>query len=84
MLFEHLIRLSIAYIWDSAHIDEKAEKIEAKAQEYISAICGALSNPDNVLGDESGSGSGEPVLDPTIVCDHWTDAEIKEYLENYE
>ncbi len=78
MLFESLIRLTIAYFWQASRMDSDAEVEEKTAQELISTIVGSLADPDTVIGGELTAGI------PSVTVDIMTDAEIKSYLGNFE
>lgn len=84
MLFESLIQLSVAYIWQAAGMEGEAETAKRESQEFITAIVGALANPDNVLGDSEGGDAGEASLGSVITVHALTVDEIKVYTEGYE
>lgn len=84
MLFESLIQLSVAYIWQAAGMEGEAETAKKEAQEFITAIVGALANPDNVLGDSEGGDAGEAALGSVVTVYPLTADEIKVYTEGYE
>lgn len=83
MLWEALVRLTIAYIWEAARMDGQKSIIEKGAQELISAIVGASANPDNAIGGE-GSGGGSMPLVSSVNVYALTDAEVSAMLGGYE
>jgi len=83
MIFESLIRLSVAYIWKAAGMDGEAKSEEKLAQEFITAIVGAHANPGNVIGGEDGS-QNDAALGSTVVVYPITDAEVTTLLNGYE
>lgn len=81
LLFDALVRLTIAYIWVAAGMEGEGDIAQGKAQELISAIVGSVANPDNVTGGDGGDiGEGLP---STIVVSPLTDTEISALLGNY-
>ena len=84
MLFEALIRLSVAYIWKAAGMEGEAESEEKNAQELITAIVGAYANPENILGDETGGDMADAALSSVVEVYCLTADEIKVYTEGYE
>jgi hypothetical protein len=84
MLFESLIRLSVAYIWKAAGMEGEADSEEKNAQELISAIVGAYGNPENVLGDEDGGDMADAALESVVSTYNLTEDEVKEITGNYE
>jgi len=83
MLFEALVRLAIAYIWEAARMDGQASIVEKGAQELISAIVGASANPDNVIGGDEGGGGTMPLV-PSVNVYALTDDEVSAMLGGYE
>ena len=83
MLFESLIRLSVAYVWKSAGMFEDANSEEKNAKELITAIVGAYANPDNVTGGDDGD-IGDAALGTVIDVYNLTDAEVTTLLGGYE
>lgn len=79
MLFEALIRLSVAYIWKAAGMEGNAGAEEKFAQQLISSVVGALADPDNATGDADDTALGTVVSVHPLTAD-----EIKGYTEGYE
>jgi len=79
-IFEALVQLSIANLWQSSGMVDSGTQLLKEAKEMILAIVGNAANPDGGAGGEVGSSGLEPVFEIDIM----DEAEITSYLGGYE
>lgn len=82
LLFDTLVLVAISKIWDAAGMDGESAKVMRDAQELVSAIVGALANPDNVIGGDEGGTIAEG-LPPIVSVDPYTDDDYADELGGY-
>jgi hypothetical protein len=79
-IFEALIQLSIANLWQASGLVESGAHLLKEAKEMILAIVGNAADPDS----GNGGGVGSDNLEAVFEIDVMSESEITDYLGGYE
>ena len=80
MMFDILVQLSVANLWQESAQEDSVKHVKAEAQEMLDAIIGADAYPTT----EASAGARDNPGEAVFYVDVYTDDEISELLGGYE